>query len=483
MEKNTVEISKVRYYADPFIRARILEYLGDVRGEDFSAVYISRSDFSREQFLSAQPPQELDYFLDRDLDIARSFWDRRSLLVHLDIEYVNFDFPAEPYLDINRSFRLQDPVTFAVRKLLLGSGIRPLHVLTGRGNHFIWRLELGSPAFIRLANLGTAPPSLKAKYRQWRSPDGDIISPVTGDAFFGLGLVMESLAYRVKEMSDFQSLIPLKLTAVTVGPIDRGREIVSYDISEYADPLYTRTIRIPFTRYLKAREKGITLDGVTQVPQIFVIPFQKMELEDAVRLMRDQDGVRQLARRTSARIPDQSGPSENMVCEYEKSAARIYHEWFYSVQPEEPENWGISYDRISFVELPECARRMLLRPNDILLQPAGIEFIVRVLLSLGWHPRHIAGLIRSKFERDHGWGLLWYSYDATARAEFYTRIFTGQFALGLDDLVDFNCKSNKEKGLCDGLSCDLEPYRRSLLNRRKHGKLGHRPFHGLFLQD
>jgi hypothetical protein len=52
------------------------------------------------------------------------------------------------------------------------------------------------------------------------------------------------------------------------------------------------------------------------------------------------------------------------------------------------------------------------------------------MLSLGWHPRHIAGLIRSKYERDYGWGGKWHRYDATSRADFYTRLFAGLFMTG-----------------------------------------------------
>jgi hypothetical protein len=44
----------------------------------------------------------------------------------------------------------------------------------------------------------------------------------------------------------------------------------------------------------------------------------------------------------------------------------------------------------------------------------------------GWHPRSIAGLIRSKFERDYGWGAYWYRYDAAARADFYVRVLCGE---------------------------------------------------------
>jgi hypothetical protein len=51
--------------------------------------------------------------------------------------------------------------------------------------------------------------------------------------------------------------------------------------------------------------------------------------------------------------------------------------------------------------------------------------VTEALLAKGWHPRHIAGLIRSKFERDYGWGDQWIDYSPSMRADFYVRIFAG----------------------------------------------------------
>jgi hypothetical protein len=45
------------------------------------------------------------------------------LIADLDIEYVNFDFPAEPYLDPERCFEIQRPVEWAVERALLEHGI------------------------------------------------------------------------------------------------------------------------------------------------------------------------------------------------------------------------------------------------------------------------------------------------------------------------------------------------------------------------
>jgi hypothetical protein len=88
----------------------------------------------------------------------------------------------------------------------------------------------------------------------------------------------------------------------------------------------------------------------------------------------------------------------------------------------------------------------------------------------GWHPRHVAGLIRSKFENpEHGWGVNWGDYEAGTRADFYTRLFAGLWATGVDELVDFNCVSTREKGFCIGPpvgECNLYRYHQALTHAR-----------------
>jgi hypothetical protein len=45
-----------------------------------------------------------------------------SLIVDLDIEYVNFDNPAEAFLELERVFDIQAPVERIVEELLLKFG-------------------------------------------------------------------------------------------------------------------------------------------------------------------------------------------------------------------------------------------------------------------------------------------------------------------------------------------------------------------------
>ena len=51
---------------------------------------------------------------------------------------------------------------------------------------------------------------------------------------------MEFLAHRVKQIAAPLMKVPVELTAVEVGPSEHGREMISIDISEYGDPLFSR---------------------------------------------------------------------------------------------------------------------------------------------------------------------------------------------------------------------------------------------------
>ena len=62
---------------------------------------------------------------------------------------------------------------------------------------------------------------------------------------------MEYVAYHVLSESQPACPIPVFPEAVDFGPQERGREMISLDISEYADPLHTRGVRIPFSVYIK----------------------------------------------------------------------------------------------------------------------------------------------------------------------------------------------------------------------------------------
>lgn len=150
---------------------------------------------------------------------------------------------------------------------------------------------------------------------------------------------------------------------------------------------------------------------------------------------------------------------------YLSSDLRRFHECFDSGRHDDPSDWPLGYDRLDLRAFSPCVAWPLAQPNDALAKPTNVQNIARVLVSQGWHPRAVAGLIRSKFERDYGWGVNWLYYDAAARADFYVRMFCSLVATGYDDLRDLNCVSHQEKGFCPRPWCgfNLADYREPLL--------------------
>jgi hypothetical protein len=310
---------------------------------------------------------------------------------------------------------------------------------------------------------------LQEHYAQPHPPTNETIGANLGKAFSGLGLLLEYIVQQVKAEAEKHCLLPVEITAVAVPPHERGREMISNDISEYGDPLHTRLVRIPFSIYRKPWEKNWFLNSEMEekVPLIFFIPLDGLEVAEGLEVMRDMKRTLELAQKVSVVIPGETPGMEELLLDYRRSCLERFHIYFYSQEHEAPQDWPLTYDRVPLDDLPPCISYMLRNPNDALEKPAEIRHLVRVLMAKNWHPRHIAGLLRSKYERNYGWGMEWFTYDAGMRADFYCRIFAGLVFLGKDTLDDFHCTTMKETKVCmyEHHVCNLEEYRLLLKNR------------------
>lgn len=475
------------YYADPMIRTRLEDFLGGSLPGHATAVYFAPGTERESFYRQRHSLEKLPNWLDLGAELNRSLWDRQSLLAHLDIEYVNFDFPAYPYLAAKRIFACQEPVVGAVRSILAEYGIDPLHLLTGRGHHFVWRIDRHSGAFDQLKGLGRVSDSLLRLYASNPSSEGEIVDAELAKAFAGLGLVMEYVAHRIKLLAAEDCTLPVEMAAIEAGGRHLGREVIAVDITEYADPLCSRVIRAPFSVYLKPWQQHFLLgdETVDRLAPIFLIPLQGIEAKEGLKIRRNMEATKKLAGHVSTCIPENSKGMEALIQAYLGSPLARFHNWFYEQEHDAESSWPETYDRIPMESLPPCVSYILRNPNDFLLRPGCVGRVVRVMLALGWHPRHIAGLIRSKYERDYHWGEQWNGYDPATRADFYARVFTGLFVGGVDDLVDFNCQSAREEGLCFVENCNenLASFRDSLINRKNYERLGCRPFNRLLLSE
>ena len=482
---NVIE-KRINYYRDANVRARMLEFISAEAGDEPYCEFLAAGDEGATPPFKVFSARSLSSFFEDGLEICRSLWDRDALIADFDIEYVNFDNPAEAFTEPERVFAIQQPVEATIRRLLQDYGIAALPILSGRGHHFVWRLEQNSAVFKKLSEIGRGPSSLWAIERELHPPNGHGVPMEMARAFAGLGQVMEFLAHRVKKIAAPLTQIPVELTAVEVGPSEHGREMISIDISEYGDPLYSRAIRLPFSVYLKPWQQpwAFACDFLADLKPLFVIPLRGISWQEGISIMRDNQLSAELAAHAATTIPDATRGTGKLLADYQKSKLAKFHAWFYSQEQHPAERWLETYDQTPLEILPACVRVALEQPNDLLLRPAFIRQLVRVMLALGWHPRHIAGLICSKYERDFDW-TQFVNVDAATRADFYTRVFSGLFAAGTDDLVDFNCVSAQEQGTCTFSSCgfNLLHFRESALERRAHDKLAHRPFNRLLLSS
>jgi len=455
------------FYSDPAVRQRLVEFLGGETLETATALYLTHSDGCHFQRSELHPPAGLAWFLERDLDIARSLADRESLLLHLDVEYVNFDAPGEAFLDPWRVFELQEPVVRGIERLLLGWGISPLHMITGQGHHFVWRVRCEHELVAQLRKLCPAPELVDRCMERVGPGVAAGLRREQQEGFSALALLMEFVAHQIKVETARRSLIPVEITAVQV---DRGvsgrREMISIDISEYGDPLHTRMVRMPFTNYLKPWLSGLaqSLGIEKELARFRTIPLHEMDVQQAVGFRQDEAAVLDLARRAGTRIPLQEEGTANLLEAYLASDLRRFHLDYYGALHDPQEIWPVTYDRTPLETLPPDVSDLLTWPNDRLLKPAFIQRVTRALMAEGWHPRHIAGLIRSKFENpEFGWGVNWLDYEPGTRADFYTRLFAGLAATGLDQVFDLNGISTMEKG--------AEPWQHGASSLQRHYEL------------
>ena len=432
---DSLNSTKIRgYYATPEVRARMIESLGGRRLDEATCYYIGRCFDTIRPGFTMRPPGDLDLFLRNQWDVARSLWDRKWLFADVDIEYVNFEFPAEPFLDSERCFALQEPVRRALDGIFAAAGMQPLHTLSGRGHHYGWNIDPNSPAFASLARIGRVPTSLQRMYAAPQPPDSEPVGATLGKVFAGLGLVIEYVSHCILEEAQPQCPIPIVPEAVDMGPQERGREIIVLDISEYGDPLHTRAVRMPFSIYLKPwmHAEMLTPEIEGRIPIMVMVPSQGQETEQILPLMRDLEKAGQWASQVSCLFPDCSPGMEQLIAQYLHSELRRFHDEYYSVEPEPPDQWPLTYDRVSLEGLPAAARYALDHPNEALLKPDFVRPLVAALLDRGWAPRHIAGLIQSRYERDYGWLNLWYVYDALTRADYHVRVLAGMMRMGHD---------------------------------------------------
>jgi len=439
-----------KYYRSPEVRTRIAEYCGGVPDAPAAfccpdiAAYGGRrrlheSDGAPVSMLNG----EFESVLDQGADVCRSLADRNGAVLQLDVDYTNPRDHAEPYRDPAACFARVEPVYESVLEVFARYGIRPLTVMTARGYHFTLRAPLDSAFYSDLVEIGAPPLSLRARYQARGYPQG---AAAMGRAHDGAGRLLEHVAHDVVRGLRGPGTIPV--TLADVAP-PRDGPFVCLDLTAYADPVFERHARCAFSGNQKASMTG----AAPERPFVVGLPRESGErLDDLLRDREDPARAAARALRVNALIPD-ARAGEAWVADYRRGRLARFHAEF-DAGPEVPrEEWAYTYDSLELRTLPACTRLALERPNPALLVPVQLRTVALVLWGLGWHPRSVAALVRSRYEQDFRWGDLWRRYDPAARAEFYVRLFCGAFIDGIEDPEDFTCDSQALRGVCPAIGC------------------------------
>jgi hypothetical protein len=467
--------SLAEYYADPFVRLRIQEYCGASPGSSASCVFLAGMD-GREgphatwDSAPLYAEEGLGRLLDDGAEISRSMWDTSHLLIHIDVDYLNVDLPGEPYQHQIEVFCKLEPTYKAAQHVLRRFDLPLFVLLTGRGYHFTGLIPLDSPVAEAVAALAPEPPAWVGEVaaRRPRCVTADL-TPEHARAYVGAGLLSEFLAQQILRRARRRSSLPVVLNGTIVGTGRAGRECVSLDLSYAGDPLTMRHIRVAFSAYQKHRFRPDIVGRriALEQPPFIAVPRHNEPLTYLVTKGRRPRNAARAARAQSASLPVVAEGVTRVIAAYKKSPLAEFHRSFYCTPVRRGREMQEVAESLQLDALPPCVVDLIRAPNDRLLQPAAIQHVTRMLMAEGVKPRDIAALIHSRYAEDFGWGSRWLSQNPETRAEFDVRVFAGLVATGIDQAVDFNCRSAQEKELCPGHPCtrDLRMDRTRLLER------------------
>lgn len=446
-----------QYYRDSNVRKRMLEYSGSTSGrpEDVTACYMvgfgPALAHRQRSYESAPPGWGFDWFLEEGLDVFRSSWDFESLLCVFDVEYVNHDDPTLIYRNPEYGFTRLEPLVEIATEFFDKYDLEPMILITGQGYHFSFRVSKKSSLYEELAQVGEVLPSLAGKYNE-QEPE---LPVKEGEAYDGIGRVFEFIAGKLIKEARSSCGIPLTIGDPVPGPAFRGREQINLDLSAFADPLHMRDVRVPFSAHQKHRVYTHKVGEYVSrtIPPQYSLPRNGLSLRKLLDMRRAPGAVQEYAADVSCEIKEASSGLEVLLNDYLESDLCRAHREFDEGYQDPHYFWPETYDKVQPEELPDCLAESLRVPNPRLLEPTHIQSFTRWFYERGWHPQDIAGLLRSKYERDYNWNEDWYHYDAATRAAVWVRFYYSLIETGIDNYVDMNCVSFQERGICTRPFC------------------------------
>ncbi|MBP7651809.1 hypothetical protein KA977_00210, partial [Candidatus Dependentiae bacterium] len=401
----------------------------------------------------------------KGLDIFCSLWRDDGTMLALDIEYFNLSYPGEVHANPYKTFYKIEPVYQIIKKVFDEYGLELLITMTGQGYHFtcIWPFEYEHHL---LENIGALEHTTIRKYQFRKYKIGGEVPLNIGKAFSGACRLIQFLTHKIiqecdKKRADGEKIIPVIFSDIPTGPAGKGiynegQEAISLDVTLYSDPVYARSIRIPFSTYQKHKvlrwKVGEWL--ANNVPICTCIPryWPKMSftpnLNDLMNIRRRNDNKHfdytvEYANSADTKLPRNIEPWKKVINDYKKTRLYNFHKTFDEKYYTTETNPNFNIDNV-IRELPPCYAAAMETPNDNLLKPFYLQGIIRILDKKGWHPKDIAQLIYSRYKPMRKWGYL----SPEKLAHFWTELYCGAIWNGIDSKIDMNCISQQERNMC-----------------------------------
>ncbi|MBL4888633.1 MAG: hypothetical protein JKX97_01270 [Candidatus Lindowbacteria bacterium] len=439
-------LNQVEYYAHPAVRRHVESFCKKaeyVVGYGESEVWRG----NKKGFYTA-PVKGLDRMFEYGLDILTCMYQHGQTLTLFDVEYYNPQYPGEAHLNPDRVYKLMEPVYRAIMTVYRRYDLPVMSVVSGQGYHFWTRIPHGR-VHSAIEKIGIIEPSVARTYKRKK------ISQKAGLAFSGTGRLQMFLCGEILKEIGKQRKSGKKILPVYFSDINppHSREAISFDLTTYADPIHMRDARVPFSCYQKHK---VMVDKVGQenadkIPVRVLLPrkvpgHRELSLERCLQMRNHFRDASELAEKVGTKMPDASQAWDKILTAFHRSKFGAFYYHFDS-GPRSPA-------KINKRQLPPCVRKAL-NPEQ-LLEPTQVQTVVRVLDSMGHHPRAIAELIYKAYRRtDFG------KYDAQRRAYFWAEGYAALIHTGIDLKRDLTCLKHQQKDRCPKPMCgwDLKNYR------------------------
>lgn len=454
-----------RFYTNQAVKSRIAEFCG---GEwdypmEWSSRYLVGFGLSLKRSGFSMPVRVvsntgIESLMSEGLDLFRSILDSKGLLVVLDIEYFSLDGMSSLYRYQEEHIRKVEPTYAALKNLYHHYGLAPVRNMTASGYHFISFLSQDSPDWTPMSAPLYLPGSVKGKYDRVVAEDIKRTQPVTleeGFAYERIGRLLTYLCHQVMRKLTGHSPLPLTISDTAPGTVKHPRNGISLDLTQYADPLYMRPIRIPFTSHQKHLVNTHTVDAdiAASLHPGVVLPRKDQDVSTICRMTNDRRQAAEYAATVNASIPVSTGGLVKLLADYEKSLLASFHNTLDRDMEYLEANLAELRPFPLPKELPPCLRLAVSAPNPWLLVPTNLQALCFHLRESGFTTAEIAGRLALTYASDYGWQINWNKYDPWTKGLFWARTYCGMMEDGLLGPQHFSCEAHRLRGFCPEPGC------------------------------